>query len=118
MVKRKRATASQDSDDDGNLPAASRRKTSMIVPPDEETLLDTQGYKLADIEKYCKVPGLAAGLLTYEQKRTLDWNPRTQGNLKYGFNVQAAITFVVGEPVNIPCYHCSKGSGAFTECVM
>jgi len=88
------------------------------MPSDEDALIYTQGYGMADIRKHAKIPATVAPLLDYAEKRTLNWSPRTQGNIKYGFNVQAAVSFVVGESVDIPCYHCSKGSGAFTKCVM
>jgi hypothetical protein len=108
----------EDSDDD--VPVTRRRRTTPHIPvsSEEDAVLDSQGFTLADIENNTKIPAPVAPLLQYQERRTLDWRSRIKRNIKHGFNIQAAIAFIVGESVENPCNRCSKELGAFTQCTV
>jgi len=113
----KRPADTEDSEDEP--PLSQRRKTDSTTVSNDYALIHTSGYSLSDVIKHAKVPAHVNDVLeNYSAKRALDWRPLYQGNLKYRFNVQAAISFIVGDIVSIPCEHCSRGKGPFATCIV
>lgn len=112
---RKRYATTEESDDD--MPLAQKRKVDSKSILAEDPWVDPQGFALSDVAENCKIPAQAVPLLVWKANRTLNWRPHVHGNLKVGFNVQAAISYIVGEEVEVPCDHCSNGHGPFTRCI-
>jgi len=114
----------EDSEDDN--PLAKRRKVVQVSPnrnnPEGSGYprigAESQGFHLRQIPVINENGITTLKLLGMKPKRTVDWNGRALGNLTKRTNSEAAMAFCVGDIVEVPCDHCSRRLGGFTQCVV
>ncbi|KAK3899227.1 hypothetical protein C8A05DRAFT_18307, partial [Staphylotrichum tortipilum] len=80
----------------------------------------------ADVVLHCraqKLSKVAAHLLNLSPVRDLSLSRTKAGGYREiawsrTGNVEAALMFITGEEPDEPCYHCSRGNGPFSVCII